>query len=138
LVGLELEDRRRTDLGDGSLRRGFQLALLGARKSLAGFCRRESLGDNLYSDSLLALDADSGKLKWHFQFTPHDVLDMDSNQVPVLVDAEFHGRPRKLVLLANRNGFYYVLDRLSGEFLVGKRFARQTWRSAWMLTEDRS
>jgi alcohol dehydrogenase (cytochrome c) len=84
-------------------------------------------GDNLYSDSLIALDADTGKLKWHFQFTPHDVLDMDSNQVPVLVDAEFRGRPSKLVLFANRNGFYYVLDRLSGEFLVGKQFAKQTW-----------
>jgi len=84
-------------------------------------------GDNLYSDSLLALDADTGKLKWHFQFTPHDVLDMDANQVPVLLDDEFRGRPRKLVLFANRNGFYYVLDRLTGEFLVGKQFARQNW-----------
>ena len=86
-------------------------------------------GDNLYSDSLLALDADSGKLKWHFQFTPHDVLDMDANQVPVLLDANFRGRPRKLVLFANRNGFYYVLDRLTGEFLVGKQFAKQNWTS---------
>ena len=84
-------------------------------------------GDNLYSDCLLALDADTGKLKWHFQFTPHDVLDMDANQVPVLLDANFRGRPRKLVLFANRNGFYYVLDRLTGEFLVGKQFARQNW-----------
>jgi alcohol dehydrogenase (cytochrome c) len=86
-------------------------------------------GDNLYSDSLLALDADTGKLKWHFQFTPHDVLDMDANQVPVLLDANFRGRPRKLVLFANRNGFYYILDRLAGEFLVGKQFARQNWAS---------
>ena len=84
-------------------------------------------GDNLYSDSILALDPDTGKLKWHFQFTPHDVLDMDANQVPVLLDAEFRGRPRKLVLFANRNGFYYVLDRLTGEYLVGKEFARQNW-----------
>ena len=84
-------------------------------------------GDNLYSDSILALDADTGKLKWYFQFTSHDVLDMDANQVPVLLDAEFQGRPRKLVLFANRNGFYYVLDRLTGEFLVGKQFARQNW-----------
>jgi alcohol dehydrogenase (cytochrome c) len=84
-------------------------------------------GDNLYSDSIVALDADTGKLKWHFQFTPHDVLDMDANQVPVLLDAEFRGRPRKLVLFANRNGFYYILDRLTGEFLLGKQFARQTW-----------
>ncbi|HXA64972.1 MAG TPA: PQQ-dependent dehydrogenase, methanol/ethanol family [Bryobacteraceae bacterium] len=86
-------------------------------------------GDNLYSDSLLALDADSGKLRWYFQFTPHDVLDMDANQVPVLLDANFRGRPRKLVLFANRNGFYYVLDRLTGEFLVGKQFAKQNWTS---------
>jgi alcohol dehydrogenase (cytochrome c) len=87
----------------------------------------EREGDNLYSDSILALDADIGRLKWHFQFTPHDVLDMDANQVPVLADAEFRGRQRKLVLFANRNGFYYVLDRLTGEFLVGKPFARINW-----------
>jgi alcohol dehydrogenase (cytochrome c) len=91
------------------------------------FVGDDRLGDNLYSDSIVALDADTGKLKWHFQFTPHDVGDMDANQVPVLVDAQFHGRPRKLVLFANRNGFYYVLDRLTGEFLVGKQFARQNW-----------
>jgi alcohol dehydrogenase (cytochrome c) len=87
----------------------------------------ERNGDNLYSDALITLDADTGKLKWHFQFTPHDTLDMDANQVPVLVDADFRGRPRKLVLFANRNGFYYVLDRLTGEYLVGKQFARQNW-----------
>jgi alcohol dehydrogenase (cytochrome c) len=91
------------------------------------FVGDDRLGDNLYSDSIVALDADTGKLKWYFQFTPHDVLDMDANQVPVLLDAEFHGRPRKLVLFANRNGFYYVLDRLTGEFLVGKQFAKQNW-----------
>ena len=91
------------------------------------FAGDDRKGDNLYSDSIVALDADTGKLKWYFQFTPHDVLDMDANQVPVLVDAEFRGRPRKLVLFANRNGFYYVLDRLTGEFLVGKQFARQNW-----------
>jgi alcohol dehydrogenase (cytochrome c) len=84
-------------------------------------------GDNLYSDSLIALDAGTGKLKWHFQFTPHDLLDMDANQVPVLLDADFRGRARKLVLFANRNGFYYVLDRLTGEYLLGKQFARQNW-----------
>jgi alcohol dehydrogenase (cytochrome c) len=91
------------------------------------FIGDDRLGDNLYSDCLLALDPDTGKLKWHFQFTPHDVVDMDSNQVPVLVDADFRGRPRKLVLFANRNGFYYVLDRLTGEYLVGRQFARQNW-----------
>jgi alcohol dehydrogenase (cytochrome c) len=84
-------------------------------------------GDNLYSNCLVALDADTGKLRWHFQFTPHDVNDMDSNQVPVLLDAVFHGRPRKLVLFANRNGFYYILDRVNGEFLLARQFARQNW-----------
>jgi len=84
-------------------------------------------GDNLYSDSLLALDADTGKLKWHFQFTPHDVHDWDSTEVPVLADGVVRGEKRKLVLFGNRNAFYYVLDRQSGQFLVGKQFARQTW-----------
>jgi len=84
-------------------------------------------GDNLYSDCLIALDADSGKLKWHFQFTPHDVNDIDANEIPVLIDAEFRGTPRKLVLFGNRNGFYYILDRVTGEFLLAKQFANQTW-----------
>ncbi|HUQ90909.1 MAG TPA: PQQ-dependent dehydrogenase, methanol/ethanol family [Bryobacteraceae bacterium] len=84
-------------------------------------------GDNLYSSSVVAVDADSGKLKWHFQFTPHDLHDWDAVQVPVLVDAEFRGRQRKLMFWANRNAFYYVLDRENGEFLLGKPFVRQTW-----------
>jgi alcohol dehydrogenase (cytochrome c) len=84
-------------------------------------------GDNLYSDCLIALDADTGKLKWHFQFTPHDVNDIDANEIPVLVDATFRGKPRKLVLFGNRNGFYYILDRVTGEFLHAKQFATQTW-----------
>ncbi len=84
-------------------------------------------GDNLYSDSLIALDLDTGKLKWYFQFTPHDVHDWDATEVPVLIDGVVRGRKRKLVLFANRNAFYYVLDRESGEFLQGKAFAKQTW-----------
>ncbi|MBI1789259.1 MAG: PQQ-dependent dehydrogenase, methanol/ethanol family [Acidobacteria bacterium] len=85
------------------------------------------LGDNLYSDSAIALDADSGKLKWYFQFVPHDVHDWDAVQVPVLVDDLWQGRPRKLVYWAHRNAFYYVLDRETGQFLLGKPFATQTW-----------
>jgi alcohol dehydrogenase (cytochrome c) len=85
------------------------------------------LGDNLYSDSAIALDADTGKLKWHFQFVPHDVHDWDAVQVPVLVDDEWQGKPRKLVYWAHRNAFYYVLDRETGKFLLGKPFATQTW-----------
>ena len=84
-------------------------------------------GDNLYSNSVVALDADTGALKWHFQFTPHDVWDWDSNQVPVLVDGEFAGRPRKLMLWPNRNAFFYVLDRVTGEFLLAEPFTKQTW-----------
>ena len=74
-------------------------------------------GDNLYSDCAVALDADTGKLKWHFQFTPHDEFDYDAVQIPVLVDADWNGRPRKLMMWANRNGYFYVLDRENGKFL---------------------
>jgi alcohol dehydrogenase (cytochrome c) len=89
-------------------------------------------GANLYSDSVIALDADTGKLKWYFQFSPHDDYDYDSVQVPVLADMEWKGRdgtikPRRVMLWANRNGFYYVLDRTTGEFLQGKPFAKVTW-----------
>ncbi|HJT90224.1 MAG TPA: PQQ-dependent dehydrogenase, methanol/ethanol family [Bryobacteraceae bacterium] len=84
-------------------------------------------GDNLYSDCVVALDPDSGKLKWYFQFTPHDDFDFDSVQVPVLADMNWQGRPRKVMLWANRNGFYYVLDRTNGQFLQGKPFAKETW-----------
>jgi alcohol dehydrogenase (cytochrome c) len=86
-------------------------------------------GDNLYSNCLLAIDADSGKLRWHFQYTPHDLHDWDANQVPMLIDAPIGGKPRKLVAQANRNAFFYLLDRLTGEFLVGTPFARQSWAS---------
>ena len=85
------------------------------------------LGDNLYSDSVVALDADTGKLKWHYQFTPHDEVDYDSTQVPILVDMEWQGRPRKVMLWANRNGLAYVLDRVTGEFLLGKPYVRVNW-----------
>ena len=87
----------------------------------------DRVGDNLYSDSLLALDADTGKLKWHFQFTPHDLHDWDANQTPILFDGVVNGRARKLVAQANRNAFYYVLDRVTGEFLSGTPFIKQTW-----------
>ena len=84
-------------------------------------------GDNLYTASLVALDPDTGKLKWYFQFTPHDTHDWDANETPMLLDLGWQGRPRKLVVQANRNGFFYVLDRATGEFLMGRPFARQTW-----------
>jgi alcohol dehydrogenase (cytochrome c) len=85
-------------------------------------------GDDLYTDCVLALDADTGKLKWHFQFTPHDLFDYDATETPVLVDLPYNGRPRKLLVQANRNGFLYVLDRTNGEFLSATRFVdKLTW-----------
>jgi len=84
-------------------------------------------GDNLYSNCVVALDADSGKLKWHFQFTPADAHDWDATEVPVLFDANWEGRSRKLMAFANRNGFYYLLDRTDGKFLLAKPFGRVTW-----------
>ncbi len=84
-------------------------------------------GDNLYSDSVVALDPDTGELAWYFQFTPHDVHDWDATQIPILADVEFDGGPRKLMLWPNRNAWYYVLDRDRGEFLRATPFGRQTW-----------
>ncbi len=84
-------------------------------------------GDNLYSDSMLAVDVDTGKLKWYFQYTPWDVHDWDAVQVPVLADLMFRGKPRKLLLHANRNGFFYALDRTNGQYLLGKPFVKVTW-----------
>jgi alcohol dehydrogenase (cytochrome c) len=96
----------------------------------------DRLGDNLYSDSVVALDADTGKLKWYYQFSPHDEFDYDSVQVPVLADMDWKGkdgqtRPRKVMLWANRNGLFYVIDRSTGEFLLGKPFAKVTWMTGF-------
>jgi alcohol dehydrogenase (cytochrome c) len=82
----------------------------------------DRLGDNLYTCSLVALDADTGTLRWHYQFTPHDTHDWDSSHVPVLADLTIGGQAHKVVMVANRNGFFYVLDRESGKFLLGKPF----------------
>jgi PQQ-dependent dehydrogenase (methanol/ethanol family) len=87
-------------------------------------------GDNLYTNCILALDAASGALKWHYQFTPHDVRDRDATEPPVLVDTPYRGRPRKLLLHADRNGFFYVLDRTNGKLLLAKPFLRRVdWAS---------
>ncbi len=84
-------------------------------------------GDNLYTCSAVALDADTGQLKWHYQFTPHDLHDWDSTQVPVLADLTINGQPRKTMLFANRNGFFYVLDRTNGRIISAKPFVSQNW-----------
>jgi alcohol dehydrogenase (cytochrome c) len=88
-------------------------------------------GDNLYSASVLALDPDTGKLKWYYQFTPHDVHDWDSTQNPVLVDTEFLGQTRKVLAWPNRNGFFYLIDRTNGKFLSATAFVKQTWNDGF-------
>jgi alcohol dehydrogenase (cytochrome c) len=84
-------------------------------------------GDNLYTCSLVALDPDTGKLKWHFQFTPHDVHDWDAISDPVLVDLQHQGRPVKAVIQANRNGFFYALDRTNGKLLAARPYTQVSW-----------
>jgi alcohol dehydrogenase (cytochrome c) len=87
-------------------------------------------GDNLYSASILALERKTGKLRWHYQFTPHDLWDWDATQTSVLIDADWQGRPRQLMLHASRNGFFYVFDRRDGTLLLAKPFVRNlTWAS---------
>jgi len=87
-------------------------------------------GDDLYTACVLALDPDTGKLKWYFQFTPHDLYDYDANETPVLVDVEENGKPRHLLVQANRNGFFYVLDRTEGKFLRASSFVEKlNWAS---------
>ncbi len=88
----------------------------------------DRIGDNLYTDSVVALDAKTGAMKWHFQFTPHDVWDYDAEETPALVDTTWQGQPRKLLVQANRNGYFYVLDRTNGKFLSGWQFVKNvTW-----------
>lgn len=90
----------------------------------------DRLGDNLYSDCILALDAKTGKLKWHYQTTPHDLWDWDATETPVVIDTAWQGQPRKLLIQANRNGFFYVWDRTDGKLLLAKPFVKNlTWAS---------
>jgi PQQ-dependent dehydrogenase (methanol/ethanol family) len=86
---------------------------------------RDRPGDNLYTNSILAMDPHTGKMKWYFQFTPHDTADRDAVEPPVLVDTTFHGKPTKLLLHADRNGFFYVFDRTNGKLLFAKDFLHQ-------------
>ena len=101
----------------------FNTIYWGTSNPCPDFEGSERPGDDLYTSSLLALDPDTGKLKWYFQFNPHDLYDFDSVQTPVLVDATFQGQSRKLVVTANRNGFLYVLDRTDGKYLYSKQFS---------------
>jgi len=84
-------------------------------------------GDNLYTNSVVALRPRTGEMVWYFQFTPHDTHDWDAQEPLLLIDEEFRGQPRKLLIQGNRNGFFYVLDRTNGQFLLGEPFVNQTW-----------
>ena len=87
-------------------------------------------GDNLFTECILALNPDTGMLKWYYQFTPHDVHVWDATETPVLIDTKYRGQDRKLLLHANRNGFFYVLDRTNGQILLAEKFVqRVTWAS---------
>ncbi len=88
-------------------------------------------GDNLFTDSVVALDPDTGKLKWWYQFTPNDSHDWDSEEDMVLADQMVDGKPRKLLLHSDRNGVFYVLDRTNGKFLWAKPFVKETWATGW-------
>jgi alcohol dehydrogenase (cytochrome c) len=88
-------------------------------------------GDNLYTDSVIALDPDTGRLKWHYQFTPHDEFDYDATQIQVLGDIDYQGRTRRVLMTANRNGVFYVLDRVTGEFLKATPFTKVNWVDGW-------
>ena len=111
----------------GSFDRKLNLLYWGVGNPSPNYTGDQRRGDNLYTASVVALDIDSGTLRWHFQFTPHDVRDWDSNQIPVLVDMVWRGKERSLMLWANRNGFFYVLDRATGEFLLAEPFVKQNW-----------
>jgi alcohol dehydrogenase (cytochrome c) len=89
------------------------------------------LGDNLYSACVIALNPDTGKLQWYYQFSPHNEFDWDSTQTPVLADIDWQGRTRKVMLWANRNGMFYVLDRISGEFMKGQPFVKTNWATGF-------
>ncbi len=115
----------------GSYDPALNLTYWGVGNAGPDYAHEQRPGDNLYAASVVALDADSGKLRWHYQFTPHDPYDYDSVQVPVLADITFDGKPVKAMLWANRNGLFYVLDRVTGKFLLGKPFVRVNWMNGF-------
>ena len=111
----------------GSYDPALNLTYWGVGNPGPDFNANQRPGDNLYSDSVVALDADTGELKWYFQFTPDDPYDYDAVQIPVLVDVERNGNLFKLMVWGNRNGFFYVLNRETGRFLSGRPFVEVNW-----------
>src|SRR5579872_184915 len=97
---------------------------------------RERSGDNLFTDSILALNPDTGKPKWYYQCTPHDIHDWDATEPLVLADTQYRGEQRKLLLHADRNGFFYVLDRTNGKVLLAHKFVQLSWASGVGRSEE--
>jgi len=116
-----------TTWNNGSYDPELNLIYWGTGNPAPDFNDDERPGDNLYTCSVIALDADTGKLKWYFQFSPHENHDWDSDEPAILFNATIGGKPRKLLGFANRNGFYYVLDRVTGKFITGQPFVKETW-----------
>ncbi len=116
-----------TTWNNGSYDPELNLIYWGTGNPAPDFNDDDRPGDNLYTCSLIAIDPDTGKLKWYFQFSPHENHDWDSDEPPVLFNADIDGKPRKLIGFANRNGFYYVLDRATGKFITGVPFVKETW-----------
>ena len=114
--------RRRRDLDSRRLRSGNAPLHLRHRQSDAGLHHGRGEGDNLFTCSLVAVNVDTGKMAWYYQTSPHDTHDWDSTQTPILADMPFNGRTRKLVMTATRNGYFFVLDRVTGEHLVTSKF----------------
>ena len=111
----------------GSYDPSLDLIYWGVGNPTPAFAGEGRPGDNLFTDSVVALHAGSGKLAWYFQFTPHDEHDWDSTQTPILADLLIDGLERKVICWPNRNGFYYVLDRVTGQFLLGTPFVEINW-----------
>lgn len=111
----------------GSYDPALDLVYWGVGNPGPNFNDSERPGTNLYSNSVVALNLATGALRWYFQFTPRDTHDLDAAQIPVLADVPFRGRLRHLMFWANRNAFYYVLDRVTGQVLVATPFEEQTW-----------
>jgi alcohol dehydrogenase (cytochrome c) len=111
----------------GSYDPSLDLLYWGVGNPTPAFAGDERPGDNLFTNSVVALHASSGKLAWYFQFTPHDEHDWDSTQTPILADLLIDGAERKVICWPNRNGFYYVLDRITGQFLAGTPFVEINW-----------
>jgi alcohol dehydrogenase (cytochrome c) len=111
----------------GSYDPDLNLLYYGTGNPSPDFHGEDRKGDNLYSNSLLALDAETGRRRWHYQFTPYDTHDWDSTHVPILADLPIGGQTRKVVMVANRNGFFYTLDRTNGQLLVARPYVHTTW-----------